>query len=231
MRPYYLTHNGITLTLKDWAARLGLPRTTLEVRKGKGWTDQQIIEGSGRNRGERTLEGEARRKAAITKHGHAPENNNSKEYRVWAAMIRRCNNKNTKHYHRYGGRGIRCCKWFSDFIGFIHDMGPRPSSKYSIDRKDNDANYSCGHCEECSVNGWVANCRWATRKEQSSNNSRNVRVEYQGVAMIATDAARLIGIDPSTLLKLIKKGESPDYVAAKRKLKQIKRVQESPLAE
>lgn len=66
---------------------------------------------------------------------------------------------NPKHvsYHNYGGRGIAVCKRWHKFENFLEDMGRKPSTKHSIDRKDNDQGYKPG------------NCRWATRKEQALN--------------------------------------------------------------
>lgn len=84
----------------------------------------------------------------------------SPEYRSWASMIARCENPKYHHFHRYGGRGIRICeRWRNSFELFLSDMGPRPSLKHSLDRKDNDGNYEPG------------NCRWATAKEQRLNRS------------------------------------------------------------
>lgn len=54
-----------------------------------------------------------------------------------------------------------CERWLK-FVNFLADMGPKPSPKHSIDRKDNDGNYE------------PDNCRWATALEQS-NNQRKMR--------------------------------------------------------
>lgn len=49
---------------------------------------------------------------------------NTKAYTVWADILRRCYDNKSKSYHRYGGRGVRCCdewlifgvfeKWYND---------------------------------------------------------------------------------------------------------------------
>lgn len=83
----------------------------------------------------------------------------SVEYSAWRHMLQRCYNPNTKHYNRYGGRGIEVChRWRESFENFYKDMGPRPVG-LSIDRIDNDGNYEPG------------NCRWATSKQQMNNRS------------------------------------------------------------
>lgn len=82
------------------------------------------------------------------------------EHNSWNGAKQRCYNKNSKHYNNYGGRGIKMCdRWLGPdgFINFLEDMGPKPSSEYTLDRLDNDGDY----CKD--------NCRWATRREQSMN--------------------------------------------------------------
>ena len=82
----------------------------------------------------------------------------------------RCTNPNHKSYPQYGGRGIRVCpQWLG--YGSIHqfelDMGPRPTPAHSVDRIDNDGDYS------------PENCRWATPTEQQENSSqaRTIRLK------------------------------------------------------
>ncbi len=80
------------------------------------------------------------------------------EYRVWAAMKRRCQNPNVKAWKYYGARGISVCdRWKNSYHNFIADMGLRPSKEYSIDRINNDGNYE------------PSNCRWATPAQQRAN--------------------------------------------------------------
>lgn len=45
-------------------------------------------------------------------------------YRIWAAMKRRCNNKNCPEYPRYGGAGISYDPNWETYEGFV--TGPDP---------------------------------------------------------------------------------------------------------
>lgn len=102
-------------------------------------------------------------------HGFARRPNRIPEYGVWIGMKKRCSNPNQKAYPAYGGRGIKVCDiWRNDFQAFFDDMGPRPSKDHSLDRVDNDGNYE------------PSNCRWATRKQQMRNTSRNHMITYKG---------------------------------------------------
>lgn len=91
------------------------------------------------------------------------------EYNIWNGIVQRCyNNKNDK-YIRYGNKGITMSpEWKDNFEIFLKDMGPRPSPKHSIDRRENNKGYS------------KENCRWATSKEQNNNRTNNIFYEYDG---------------------------------------------------
>ncbi len=109
------------------------------------------------------------------KHGgavNARQGQTDRVYEVWKKIKERCNNPNSQHYHRYGGRGITMCqRWVNDFAAFREDVGEPPSKAHTLDRIDNDGNYE------------PSNVRWSTRKEQANNRSTNVVLTHNGLTM------------------------------------------------
>jgi hypothetical protein len=79
-------------------------------------------------------------------------------------MLSRCRNSNTPCWNNYGGRGIKVCRDWESFENFYRDMIGSWSKGLTLDRIDNDGNYT------------LENCRWTTRSGQI-NNSRRVRGE------------------------------------------------------
>lgn len=79
-------------------------------------------------------------------------------YNTWKNMKQRCSNAKNPDYEYWGGRGIQVCeRWLNSYQAFLEDMGQRPSSKHSIDRRNNDGDYE------------PSNCYWATPVEQANN--------------------------------------------------------------
>lgn len=108
---------------------------------------------------------------------------NTAEYRIWFDMKERCGNKSKRDFMNYGGRGISVCsRWLGDFAAFYADMGPRPSTKHSIDRKDTNGHYE------------PDNCRWATATQQRENQRRTRLFTFNGHTGTLKDLARRAGI-------------------------------------
>lgn len=92
------------------------------------------------------------------RHGGAARKVKAPEYGPWTAMIKRCSNPRDRAYRWYGARGITVCdRWKRSFSAFLVDMGPRPSPRHTIERRDNYRGYE------------PENCYWATWEEQRSN--------------------------------------------------------------
>lgn len=89
-------------------------------------------------------------------------------YDIWQGMNRRCYDKNTREYKRYGGRGIAICdEWKNDFISFYNwAMENGYQENLTIDRIDNNGDYK------------PDNCRWITNAEQCLNRRTNRYVTY-----------------------------------------------------
>jgi hypothetical protein len=131
----------------------------------------------------------AERNKMMAKHGDYQ----SKTYHVWNHMHQRCSNPNSKHYHRYGGRGIRVCDRWKDYTNFLADMGPVPDGM-SIERLDNELGYS------------PENCVWADMKAQANNRSTNVLVTHDGQTMTVAQWAEKTGLERKTLEYRIRVG-------------------------
>lgn len=90
-------------------------------------------------------------------------------YTSWRSMMSRCYYPRDIGFHKYGGDGVVVCSEWHKFEAFLADMGPRPTSRHSIDRfPDSTGSYERG------------NCRWATRQEQNNNRTYNKHLVYKG---------------------------------------------------
>jgi hypothetical protein len=109
-------------------------------------------------------------------HGGVLGGKKMPEYSAWQHMRERCSIPTTAQFKDYGGRGISVCsEWQASFAAFYKDMGPRPEGT-SLDRRDNNGNYT------------PANCRWATVEQQHINKRKRSgsKSKYKGVTWDAS---------------------------------------------
>jgi predicted nucleic acid-binding Zn-ribbon protein len=110
-------------------------------------------------------------KETNTKHGL----HSNKLYNIWGEIKRRTLNPKHKNYNDYGGRGITICEEWLDvqnFYDWAMSNGYEENKGLSIDRIDNDGNYS------------PENCRWVTQTVQTRNQRiyKNNTSGYRGVS-------------------------------------------------
>lgn len=110
-------------------------------------------------------EGNSTKCKACADKERAKTHGNSYErlYSIWHGMKDRCYREGNISYKYYGAKGIKLCpEWKSNFIAFKKwALSHGYDDSLSIDRIDNDKDYS------------PDNCRWATALEQIHN--RGVR--------------------------------------------------------
>ncbi len=128
------------------------------------------------------------------KHGGAIRKARAPEYNCWVAMRQRCENPKDPDYKHYGGRGIAVCDRWTDYAGFISDMGKKPSREHSIERRDNERGYS------------PKNCYWGTKQVQCNNQRRNLFLEFNGEKLTIGQWEHRLGFKKSTIASRLRCG-------------------------
>jgi len=112
----------------------------------------------------------------------------SPEHKSWAKIKERCYNPKDIGFKDYGKRGIKmCARWRKSFAAFLKDVGLRPSPSHSIDRVDNDGNYTPN------------NCRWATYFQQANNRRGNHILHHAGKSQTIAQWERDLGFKTGTI--------------------------------
>lgn len=131
-------------------------------------------------------------------HGHGRSGKRSPEFIAWGNIVQRCCNPNSPEYRNYGGRGIKVCdRWRDSFTSFLADVGPRPSRKHSIDRRDNNGDYEPG------------NCRWVTSTVQNRNKRTNRLVIIGRDSRIIADWSIVSGVPAVLIESRLRRGWIP----------------------
>jgi len=130
---------------------------------------------------------------------------------TWRNMIARCTDETRRDYKNYGGRGIRVCKRWQDYEAFCADMAPRPEG-HSLDRIDNDGDYS------------PENCRWSLPGAQARNRRANHFVTIDGETKCFVDWCTEAGTSAVTGYRLIARGMTPEQSVAELRKRSLARM-------
>ncbi|WP_164985279.1 sigma factor-like helix-turn-helix DNA-binding protein [Ammoniphilus sp. CFH 90114] len=133
---------------------------------------------------------------AIIKHGLSKVYPNL--YSTWGNMRQRCNNPNHRDNADYGGRGIKVCPEWDSFKNFcewsLANGYVKDDRSISIDRINNDGNYS------------PDNCRWTDRITQNNNRRCTVRTMVNNKDLTLKDIAEEYGINHETVKSRYNRG-------------------------
>lgn len=116
-------------------------------------------------------------------------------------MLSRCYNENVNEYENYGGRGISVCdEWRESYAAFRdwalsngYNSNAR-KGECTIDRMDNDGDYSPN------------NCTWVAMKRQANNKRNNHILFVNGEKITAAEASEKYMIPYRRLLSRLNRG-------------------------
>jgi hypothetical protein len=131
----------------------------------------------------------------------AHEYGNTRIYRSFMHMHRRCENPKSARYDDYGGRGIKVCDEWTNFEPFLEwAMSNGYTDDLTIDRIDVDGPYA----------PW--NCRWADISTQANNRQNTIYIEFNGKKQTISAWAKELGINRKIIYKRHWLGWSPEKI-------------------
>lgn len=123
-------------------------------------------------------------------------------YNSWVGARSRCHNPSNPNFQWYGGRGITMCqRWRDSFSAFLEDMGDRPPGT-TIDRINNDGDYTPG------------NCRWVTQEANCGNTRIAKSVLWRGQMRSRNAIARFESIPGPSLKEAARRFATMDEAVA-----------------
>ena len=156
--------------------------------------NETIVRGTCLRNGHTTSCGCNKSKATIErnyKHGES----NTRLYNIWRKMLRRVNDPRVVNYKYYGGRGIKVCDEWYDYVNFSKWAKENGyNNNLSIERMNVNDNYC------------PANCKWIPISQQSKNKRNNIYLMYDGELRTVAECSRISGINYHTLITRIKSG-------------------------
>ena len=123
-------------------------------------------------------------------------------YRTWENMKKRCYKEYSSRYQEYGARGITVCdEWRNSFEAFYKwAYANGYDDLMTIDRIDVNGNYE------------PSNCRWVISKDQAMNKRSNHIISLNGVDYSATELSELYSIPIKTIYARISRGDTGERI-------------------
>lgn len=168
----YVTINNIIKPIQYWVKKLKIPAETIKRNSKNGILEQDYIDNY--------------KPANRKKKKESFRQKNIEIYKIYVSIKCRCKNNNKEFY-----KG-----WIDNFKLFFNHIGPRPSSKHSVDRIDNSKGYI------------PDNIRWATPIEQARNKTNNRFLTIDNKTLCITEWAQIAKTDTSCIRRRLKKGLS-----------------------
>ena len=133
--------------------------------------------------------------------GHAPTNfrhgyYQTRTYRSWIEMRRRCKATHRDNSPDYSGRGIQVCARWDSFQAFLADVGERPKG-HTLDRINGSQDYE------------PRNVRWATPVIQSRNTRTVWLFDVHDEPLGVSEAARRLAMSRWTLWNHYRRNRAP----------------------
>ena len=126
-----------------------------------------------------------------TKHGDS----STRLHRIWRCMLSRCETKSQSVYRHYGGRGIKVCDEWHNYLSFRQwAIENNYTDALTLDRINVDGNYT------------PSNCRWVTMKEQANNTRANKHIVYKNVSRTLSEWSEITKINAGTISYRLKHG-------------------------
>lgn len=197
----------IDLTGQKFGRLTVLSRTEHETRKGVFWLcrcdcGKETVVASGKLKSGTTRSCGCSRKGKTSAFRHGMSR--TRLYSIWGKMKERCSNPKDPGYKNYGGRGIKVCGEWQDFLGF-YDWSIKNgySDDLSIDRINVNGNYE------------PSNCRWADRITQANNKRSSRFIECNGIKKTISEWSRETGLSSNCIADRLKSGWSTEDAISK----------------
>lgn len=125
-----------------------------------------------------------REKAKLNNSGFKHGDTHTKLFNVWVKMRQRCTKKYDKEFKYYGGKGIKVCDEWEDYISFKNwALNNGYKENLTIDRIDFDGDYC------------IENCRWTDMITQNNNRSNNVLIEIDKIIKTLAQWCKIYNFD------------------------------------